>query len=465
MRIASLALLAIATASAPAYAEDFALVDDNGEMVRRPLVPGVDVLSEHVSKILFLNRCADGCVLTPGNNDARYNTSRIVAGTSQVSAWRHGETSWQELVSCVKELYAPYDVNVTDVDPGDNVFHHEAIVAGSYEEIGYPNPVGGVAPSQCRPANNVISFTFANGYGNNPIAICHTVGQETAHSYGLEHARDCSDPMTYMQTCTRQFFRDATTKCGEYEDLEQCNCGGSAQNSHRWLQSVLGESAVAVAGPVVDISTPTEAASVSTGFRVATTATHVRGIGQVELFLNGTSYESQDAHGYDNASSPYWFDTPANLPDGIIDVEIRATNDIGSETIAMVTVQKGAPCTSEATCLPGQSCEDGRCRFPPADGVLGESCASGAECVSGLCPTVEGGQGVCSETCFLTTTEETCPNGFVCTEVSPASGVCWPKESDTGSCGCQSTGSGAPAGVLLLLFVLWGCGRRGCGRR
>lgn len=442
-----------------ANAEGFDLIEDNGEMVRQPPRPGFEIQSEHVSKLLFLNRCSGGCSITPGVNDSRYNTSSIVSGPSQISAWRHGEESWQELVACVQELYAPYDLEVTDVDPGDNIFHHEAIVAGIYQEIGYETPIGGVAPSQCRPANNVISYTFANGYGNNPIAICHTVGQETAHSYGLEHARDCSDPMTYMQTCTRQFFRDRTTPCGEYQDEDQCKCGGTAQNSHNWLKSVLGESDVALVGPVVNIDTPAEGAAVNEGFLILTTATHVRGIGNVELFLNGTSYEVQEAHSIATAGSPYRFQAPSNLPDGIIDVEIRATNDIAVETIAAVTVQKGEPCADANACLDGQSCEEGRCRFPPADGEFGESCASDAECASGMCPK-NGEAGICSMSCFPTPTEETCPTGFDCVAINASDGVCWPKDEPTGGCGCQSSSQGGPAGALLLLLGLWALRRR-----
>ncbi|MBL4637098.1 MAG: hypothetical protein JKY56_24805, partial [Kofleriaceae bacterium] len=51
----------------------------NGNWVRVPPVPGINIASEHVSKLLFLNRCRGGCTVGPGNNDARLNTSRIVS--------------------------------------------------------------------------------------------------------------------------------------------------------------------------------------------------------------------------------------------------------------------------------------------------------------------------------------------------------------------------------------------------
>jgi hypothetical protein len=442
--------LLVSTAQNSAMAEDLPLYDVDGETIRLPPIPGLDIQSEHVSKILYLNRCADGCIITPGPNDARFNTSRIVAGTSQITPWRHGDTSWALLVDCVKEMYAPYDVEVTDVDPGPNIFHHEAIVAGRYQEIGREEPAGGVAPSQCNPANNVISFTFANGYGNDPINICHTVGQESAHSYGLEHAMDCSDPMTYLSPCGRQFFRNRTTPCGEFEALDQCQCGGTAQNSHNWLISVLGENPVALAGPNIDIQLPTESTTINNGFKVAATASHVRGIGIVELLLNGTSYGTQQSNGDPNAA--YWFDTPADLPDGIIDVEIRATNDIGTEASAMITVQKGSPCTSAATCYPGQSCDQGRCISPQAMGELGDPCTADSQCVDNTCAVI-GDEGYCSELCFPTSTENTCEDGYECRATNGSSGLCWPV-AESGGCGCSSTRGTNPLGASLLLLLI-----------
>lgn len=445
--IVALAALPLLVAQ-DAKADDRPLTTQNGETVRMPPIPGLEIQSDHVSKILYLNRCEGGCTVTPGPNDARINSSSIVNDTSQISPWANGDNSWEVLVDCVQELYAPYDVEVTDIDPGANIFHHEAIVAGYPSEIGREG-IGGVAPSQCSPANNVISFTFSGVYGNNPISICHTVGQETAHSYGLEHAMDCSDPMTYLPTCGRQFFRDATTPCGEDFNLANCQCGGSAQNSHRWLRTVLGENPQMIAGPEITFQLPTTE-TVTSEFKVAATATHIRGIGIVELFLNGTSYGEQEAHPRQSADSAYWFDTPADLADGIIDIEIRATNDIGTESTQTLTVQKGAPCTSETSCNSGQSCEEGRCKYPPANGLLGDSCLSDATCESGLCP-MQGDEGYCSQSCFPTSTENTCPDGFECLGLNATNGVCWPK-AESGGCGCQSGGTGSGLGALLLLL-------------
>ena len=408
------------------------------------------VADNDVSKILYLNPCRGGCVFEPGQNDARLNTSTIVAGTSLVSEFRHSDETWQAVVQCVSEIYAPYDVEVTDQDPGQ-VFHHEAVVAGDYQEIGYETPIGGVAPSQCFPANNVISFTFANGYPPSPQTICAVIAQESAHSYGLEHAFDCSDPMTYLSACGRQFFRDKVAECGEFEP-RNCQCGGSAQNSHRWLKMVLGANPDPVPGPNLSIVQPAEGEAVADGFNIVAEAAHMRGIGHVDLYINGYYYETLEAT---SPGNPYWFKAPASLSDGILDIEIRAYNDIESETIAMVTVTKGAPCGSAADCQSGQACDAGRCVWNTSS-ELGDACAADEECVTGECLSDASGEAYCTQECFPTSTENTCPSGFSCINIGGNDGRCWP-ESTGGGCGCAAGAtpkSGAGAALLGLLVVV-----------
>jgi MYXO-CTERM domain-containing protein len=417
------------------------------------------VEDNHVSKILYLERCAGGCVLEPGNNDARYNISSIVGGVSVVSEFHHSEEVWQQVVQCVKEIYAPYDVQVTDVNPGDQVFHHKAIVAGAPAEIGYNNPVWGVAPSQCTPRNNVISFTFANVMPASPLTICSVIGQETAHSYGLEHAYDCSDPMTYLSACGRQFFRDRVTPCGEYEPLDQCNCGGAAQNSHRWLRMVLGANPDPVPGPDLTVASPEDGSTVQGNFSIAALATHMRGIGEVELYINGTKYGSREGHSYTMANNPYYFQAP-DLPNSILDIEIRATNDIGSESVETITVTRGAPCSAASDCFDGQGCDDGRCIWPEPTGVIGDPCLHDQECISGLCPMAASGEQFCSQECFPSQVNAACPDDFRCIPTGTNTGVCWPEET-SGGCGCAASGrEGAGTALALALAALLGFRRR-----
>lgn len=433
--------------------------------LREPLIEGVDFQGADISRIIYLERCVGGCTLTAGPEDARINSSSILqytgAATAVVSEFSHDEMTWQAVVDCVRELYAPYDVEVTDVDPGPDVFHHKAIVAGSYEEIEYPRAIGGVAPSICFPRNNAISYTFANQMGN-PLYICSVVGQETAHAFGLEHAHNCADPMTYLGACGRQFFRNEAVACGEYEPSDSCVCGGNVQNSHAWLKNVLGANPTPIAGPTIDILLPEDGATVADGFSVSATALHVRGVKSVRIEINGEPYGTQDGYSYQNAESPYWFDAPADLPDGILDIKIIAANDLGVEASTTITVTKGSPCTSADTCLTGQQCEDGRCFYPPPSVELGGACADDRECLSGLCPQ-KGDERYCSQTCFPGVSDQ-CPAEFDCLAVGVDNGVCWPRNPGGDGGGCDTSGgNGLGALALVLLGVIWAARRRRYG--
>lgn len=404
---------------------------------------------DNASRTLFLNRCPGGCVIEPGDNDARVDTSSIVSGTSLVTAFMHGDEVWAEVLNCVREIYAPYDIEVTDVDPGPASFHHEAIVAGDYPEIGLPFAAGGVAPAGCKPQNNVMSFTFANGYGPDALTICSVVAQESAHSFGLEHIYDCGDPMTYLNACGRQFFRDRVSECGEFS-TRPCECGGGAKNSHRWLLQALGPNPTPVPGPELAMSAPDDGATVVDEFDVLATATHIRGIGHIDLYINGTRYGTVEGHEFFDATDPYRFRAPVDLSDGILDVEIRAYNDIGSESRRVVTVTKGEPCASDASCAAGQSCDEGRCSWPSLD--VGAECSVDLECASQDCLQAADGEARCTQECFPTATENTCPDGLICLDMGGNSGRCWPEGG--GGCGCRAGSRSGAASALLVAGVL-----------
>lgn len=400
----------------------------------------------NVSKKIFLNNCMpDGCTIMPGQNNSRTNHSTIVDTTSVVQPFSHPEV-WDDVVACVKEMYAPYDVEVTDVDPGDTEPHHEAIVAGSPSDIGAGDGVGGLGLGGCNLVDNAISFTF-DVWGPNPLLICSVIAQESAHTYGLDHELDCSDPMTYLQACGRQFFRDKNVPCGEFDE-RNCSCGATVQNSHKWLLSQLGPNATPVPGPTTTLLQPMDGATVNNGFISSITADHVRGIGRVEFWVNGTMMHMVEGS---MGQTEYSWLTPTDLADGYIDLEAKAYNDIGSETVVTATVLKGEPCQVAEDCNDGQFCEDGRCKFPIPTGELGDECTAASDCISGLCP-LEGDSGFCSKDCNPASALMECPSGMFCRSVG-ASGVCWPE--DTGGCGCNSPdGKGGLGTLLLALGVL-----------
>lgn len=448
--------LALAWLAAPAAAEDrarprtgFVWVDPVRDVAPDALAK--QIADNHISKLLYVNRCVDGCTLSPGENDSRTNTSSIVSGTSTLSEFQGSDIVFDAIVSCLRDVYLPYDVEIVTEDPGTEVFHHEAILAGTPQEIGLPSGVGGIAPAACSPLNNVISFSFGNLDPDNVEELCWTLAQESAHSFGLpNHTFDCSDPMTYLGPagdagCGRKYFRNKVLPCGEFEELP-CNCGVAGQNSHLELSNVFGPGGAPPATEV-DIIAPSPDQQVNDGFAIFFYATNTRLVDKVELWVNGTKYLENAGYGHDKRNDDYSFTAP-ELPDGYLDIEIRAYDDLGTVGSRTITVLKGAPCQNADGCFEFQECNEGRCTYPPAAGQLGDECPYPQYCLEGSCVEHDG-ESYCSQSCNPNVSGS-CPEGFTCV----AEGGCFPEDAGGGCCSVAGRkDSGFPL-VALGLSVL-----------
>ncbi len=284
--------------------------------------------------VFFLNRM--GGTFRPGNDDARANTSSIIGAVSQIDPWQVSAAGWDQVLTCVQDMFSRFNVTVTDVDPGAATPHYEIVVAGSPQDIGMGQGVGGVSPftEDCGVIPSSVVYTFAEVYGTDYQSICETAAQEVAHSFGLDHEHLCEDPMTYLYDCGPKSFQDVEAPCGEYSDRE-CWCGGTTQNSVAMLEARVGPANQA---PGVAITHPSDGATVPRGFAIAVDATDTSAVADVELWIDGVQV------GVD-ATAPYEFTAPVDLADGDHAVEARAVDDggLGSVAAVMVTVSSDAP--------------------------------------------------------------------------------------------------------------------------
>jgi MYXO-CTERM domain-containing protein len=407
-----------------------------------------------------------------GLNDARTHQSTIPQGAAtdyMMTEFAWGDVEWDAIVQCMKEVYSPYGLEVTDQVPAPGVAYNEAIIAGSDDEVGVR--AGGISPvtGDCTPFNYVINFTFANDYGPNDrvFQLCAVAAQESGHAYGLDHtyafidgSSGCKDPMTYRSDCGGQkFFRNETAVCGEFTS-RPCSCGPN-QNSHLRLLSVLGAGTPITLPPTVNITTPADGATIAQGQPVIATAGAQRGIKTVELWLNGYLWGTAPGVAWGPEGQPdaaYSIRIPDEVPDGVIDIVVKAKDDIDVTTVATtVTVTKGAACTSADACLDGQRCDAGRCLWDPPAGELGDACTYAQYCLSGVCVQTDDGQ-FCSQNC-LPGVGDSCPADLSCIETSPGAGFCLAggDSCDGGCCGCtiideQATGEGT-ASALTVLFL------------
>jgi hypothetical protein len=385
---------------------------------------------KHGSKILFINRCEGGETISRGFNDSRTNRSSIVPSTINFPAYPYGEASWQQVMQDVRDIMAPYDVAVTDIDPG-SVSHFEIIACGTSFR---GENVLGVAPSGCSVVENAIGFAFAEEHGDSPRDLAETIAHEAAHTWTMPHLYDCEDPMTYLGGCGNKYFQDTDLSCAGLDGNDwvktSCGCGGSTRNSHEVLLSVFGPSEPTP--PAVEILEPVAGATVQGGFVVRPEISDEQGVASASLYVDGSLVLTL-------TQSPFVFNGPAELTDGSHTVEVRASDRLGATGSASITVVRGDP--------------------PPGGtpGALGGTCAGNQDCFSGMCAS-SGDVQICTQPC-----DSDCPAGFACLAAGD-SNVCWPSESGEGG-GC-STGGGGGEGPLALvgLALMLGFVRRSAVR-
>jgi hypothetical protein len=402
-----------------------------------------------VSNVIYLNNCKpSGCQIKPGGNNAMTNTSTIPDALSNVSAFTGSDAVWQQVVQCVRQTYADFDVQIVTERPTSGNYHM-AIVAGTPGQVQMQNGVLGVSPFSCGYINNAISFTFANLIPNDVAEMCWTVAQETAHSWGLDHKYDNRDPMTYLSggPAIKRFQNEAGS-CGEYS-ARQCSCsyagtGSAKMNSHALIMATFGSSTPDTTPPGVTITYPTEGAQITAGFPVRADIMDDRVVAKAEFRLDGQLIKTLE-------DGPWHFAAPAALGQGKHKVEVTAYDRAGNQAKGTVNVQFGTVCMAATDCTTaGNVCIDGHCVAGPGmPGGLGTPCGGNADCASGQCGSDGAGNNYCVEACDPAANG--CPSGFDCQDAGGGAGVCWPAPEDGGPCSAGKNGTGA---MMLMLGLV-----------
>lgn len=343
--------------------------------ITNPIGPGGTVALA-VSKTIYLNK--GGVQLQPGNNDSRTNRSTLANQAVTIPAWNASAATWTATVNCMKDLFAAYDVTITDVDPGATP-HIEAVFGGSPTQLGMPQNVAGVSPftQNCAVIENAIVFTFTQVLPQaDSRLICEIMAQEVAHAYGLDHELLASDPMTYLDYNGNRAFQNQTASCGE--DVQRpCGINGSVcrpnQNSVTLLTERLGAK-VGGGGdtipPTGSITAPLPNAQVPPGFLVYTDANDNQMVRSAKLYIDGqVSVEL--------TSGPFNFATPPTLSEGQHRLKVEVFDGTLTYTTQeiTVTVKKGAQ------------------EQPPGGNGTGEGGGYGGE-ITGGCSATSSGAGI-----------------------------------------------------------------------
>jgi uncharacterized protein (TIGR03382 family) len=194
------------------------------------------------TRLIYMNR--SGVTLRPGLNNSSLQTSSIVESMTEITPWEIDDEDWEATMDCMRDMFSPFDVQITDRDPGMTT-HLEAVFGGHPNDVGLPDNVAGISPfmTDCSVVESSVVFTFTDVLPDDPRLMCEVMAQEIAHSYGLDHQLLASDPMSYLDYDGDRVFQDEDAFCGEY-DIRTCGIGGSVcrdtQNSVELLTQRLG---------------------------------------------------------------------------------------------------------------------------------------------------------------------------------------------------------------------------------
>jgi hypothetical protein len=192
--------------------------------------------------------------LFAGTSDATAAPSRTVSvylerngytdGDGEVSLPRFGggDRVWSGVVACVKQHFAPFDVDIADARPARGPYI-TAVVGGLASMVGLDDRItNGVGPYSGDVIPNATVFVFSQvGTGERDVGnLCAVTAHEIAHALGLDHSTKCGDIMSYeLDRCGTRKFLDATAACGEGRE-RRCGDGADAQNSFRKLAAKVG---------------------------------------------------------------------------------------------------------------------------------------------------------------------------------------------------------------------------------
>ena len=140
---------------------------------------------------LFLN-FAGGTYRQGGNDSSQNVTSAFKAGSGLTSAaiagYAGNAAQKAEILGCVRERFASWNVSVTETDPG-GAEHTEMVVGGSSAQLGYGSTIAGVAPLGCDVVVKAVGFAFTAGRESGTVGICQTIAHEAGHTLSLDHLR------------------------------------------------------------------------------------------------------------------------------------------------------------------------------------------------------------------------------------------------------------------------------------
>lgn len=293
--------------------------------------------------VIFVN--FDGAMLAGGPDDARNNVTQIGNLAGSFAPYGDGDKR-NAVMQAVAQDWSSYNVVVTQNRPA----------SGEYvmNMTGPTNPFGGnvlgIAPLDCDDQQTHSNITFAFHSANDQFSAAitaTTIGQEVAHSFGLEHVDEPNDIMNPFNAGGDPSFIDQCIQIvqgGSCGSQHQVHCGSPvSQNAHQELLTFFGPSTPDTVLPTVQIVSPVDGDEFDAGadFEIMVTANDAEtGIDRVQLYNNGAALQS-------DATEPYGWGV-ASAPAGTYELYVEAIDVAGNVAMSdVVTVYVGVEADDE----------------------------------------------------------------------------------------------------------------------
>lgn len=310
-----------------------------------------------------------GKLLGGGSDNSSENKSSL-ARTGQYPSFSKSEASALAIVQAVKEDMAEIGVRVMyDKRPNKAVPYTMVMIGGSWTDANIDSPAGGVAPGtdcEARYQRHVV-YVFDDA--------ASTVGQEAAHSWGLDHTMGSDRIMSYQAGSNKHFGDNCQELCEEAcqgpnsigcGDIHEKYCGpdSQAQNDMDELHFIFGTNEPDTEPPTVTISEPADGAKFDSGTAVKIFSEIHDNYGGVgwKLLLKKDGEVFIEEFAYDGTES--W--SLAGIPDGYYEATIEAedhADHIVSQTVTFTVgvaaggseSDTGVPTTSDTSDEGGDS--------------------------------------------------------------------------------------------------------------